>query len=496
MRVSVRKALTRAASNPPGRILLLLVVMLSLAVMDAEPAKKRTRTKAAARRAARTEAPAEVKIDLALPAVEAFTTDNGVRVFYIKSDIPEFSLVVSAGYGKLYESARTAGSSELLARTLLIGGSRKYPGERLHRIVEAAGGRFNVESSWEETIVSIRVLERHADLALDVIGDMLAAPNLEDRSFADAKSLVLEGIRRKKDSPETLAFEKLRELIFAGSGYGAAARDETITPLTTADMQRLWNAYFTSGNIMVAAASSLDPAEARGRISECLSRVGEGKRIAYEADRTRIRESVRAAARKVYFIRRPIPQATVVVGTASPQLSDPRNYSLGVMNYILGEGSFNSRLMQEIRVKRGLSYAVASIIKPRRETGVFIAYAQTKNEQADAALSLLIENVHRMTKNPVTRDELVWAKRAIINSYIFEFETPLSLLGKYMFVEYNGLPASYLTGYPAGINAVSAEAIRKDSNELFRDGLVKVVVGGEKAKAGLSKHGELVEISI
>jgi len=218
--------------------------------------------------------------------------------------------------------------------------------------------------------------------------------------------------------------------------------------------------------------------------------------VDYEADRARIRESVRSAARRVYFIRRPIPQATVVVGTVTPRLSDPRNYSLGVMNYILGEGSFNSRLMQEIRVKRGLSYSVASIIKPRRETGVFIAYAQTKNEQADATLALLVENVRKMAKCPVSRDELAWAKRAIVSSYIFEFEMPLSLLGKYIFVERGGLPASYLTEYPARINEVQAETILKHGRELFQDGLVKVVVGGEKARGGLSRFGELVEISI
>ena len=488
-------ARTRTAARSPGRIALCVVMLLCIAVGAAHPAQKRTRAKAA-RKAARSEAPAELKLNLSLPPVESFTTDNGVRVFCIRSDLPELSLVVSAGYGKLYESARTAGSAELLARTLLMGGSRKYPGESLHRALEAAGGRFNVEASWEETLISIRVLERHADLALDIIGDLLSNPNIEDRAFADAKALVLEGIRRKKDSPEVLAFEKLRELVFAGSGYGAVPREETVAPATAAEMQRLWTTHFTSGNIMVAASSSMDPGELKGRLLKYLAGVPTGGRVDYEADRARIRESVRSAARRVYFIRRPIPQATVVVGTVTPRLSDPKNYSLGVMNYILGEGSFNSRLMQEIRVKRGLSYSVASIIKPRRETGVFIAYAQTKNEQADATLALLVENVRKMAKSPVSRDELVWAKRAIVSSYIFEFEMPLSLLGKYIFVERGGLPASYLTEYPARINEVRAETILKDGRELFQDGLVKVVVGGEKARGGLSRFGELVEISI
>ena len=102
-----------------------------------------------------------------------------------------------------------------------------------------------------------------------------------------------------------------------------------------------------------------------------------------------------------------------------------------MMNYILGGGSFTSRLMREIRVKRGLSYSVQSIIRFRKNTGIFLAFAQTKYETTDSALSLLLENTGLMSEEMVTDEEIKWTNESIKNSYIFEFDTPQSILNKY-----------------------------------------------------------------
>ena len=170
-------------------------------------------------------------------------------------------------------------------------------------------------------------------------------------------------------------------------------------------------------------------------------------------------------------------------------------YALNVMNYILGEGSFNSRLMREIRVKRGLSYAVQSVIKFRKETGVFMAFAQTKNAQAAVTLSLLRDTINGMAGDTVTDDELRWAKASIAQSYIFEFDTALNMLDKYSFLYYNGLPAAYLTEYQSRIHGVDAASILRESKRLLRDGLVVVVVGGDELKGALAKIGEVVVVN-
>src|SRR4030042_1123729 len=95
-----------------------------------------------------------------LPPVETARLGNGIRLFYIKDDLPQVSIVVSIGFGRLYEKKENAGISELIASTISLGGSENYPGESLHEKIDQMGGRLSVSSSWEGTVISIKVLDR------------------------------------------------------------------------------------------------------------------------------------------------------------------------------------------------------------------------------------------------------------------------------------------------------------------------------------------------
>ncbi len=458
-----------------------LIILLACALAAHPRAGKKTKAR-----------PAAVPVRLELPAVSPFQTENGIQVFHIRDELPQFTIVASVGFGKLYEGRSNAGLAELLARSLTLAGSRKHPGGSLHAAVEDAGGMLSIEASWEEVEITIRVLERHSQLALDVMAGLLSEPNFNEGFLNEAKALMGEAIRRRKDNPEQLAFETAREVIFGGEGYGATARLETVNLLTLSDVNSAFRRYFCARNITLGITTSMDPGPLQDRVGGAFSPLEAGQRRHYSVDMPRIADAVRRSEKKIYFIERPIPQATIVVGTVAPSIRDPRVYSLTMMNYILGEGSFNSRLMQQIRVKRGLSYAVQSVARFRRDTGVFMAFAQTKNEQAGLTLSLLLDNIAAMGKSPVTADELEWAGSSIANSYIFDFDTSLKIMAQYIGVHYNDLPPSFITDFPGRIMAVSREAIQKDASDLFKAGLVKVVVGGDQARRDVSRFGEVV----
>ena len=164
------------------------------------------------------------------------------------------------------------------------------------------------------------------------------------------------------------------------------------------------------------------------------------------------------------------------------------------MNYVLGGGSFNSRLVAEIRVKRGLAYAVQSVIRFRYKTGVFLAYAQTENRTAGRVLAIMKENIEKLGRESMHRNEIVWAKNAISNSFIFQFDTPHNILSNYMEIAYNNLPVDYYARYLDHIRAVQETDIVREAGELFRYGTITVVVGGEAAAAGLAKFGKVVVI--
>ncbi len=435
----------------------------------------------------------QAPLPIDLPKIESLKTAKGMRVFYIKDELPQLTIAVSIGFGKLYENSKDAGIAELIAHTITHGGSKKYPADKLYQSIESVGGRLAIQSSWERTIISLRVLERHAELAFDIIADLLSNPNLGDEYIENARSLIIERVRRKKDKPFHVAFEKAREIIFKGKGYGAVVREETINSITRNEILKACERYFKARNIIIGISTSIDLRTIK-RLLRTFDSLEKGENREYDVDYRSSIELVSRQSRNIYLIPRDIPQATIVVGTIAPDIRDSGIYALEVMNFILGGGSFNSRLMREIRVKRGLSYAVQSIIKFRKKTGVFFAYAQTNNEKANVTLSLLLENIKKIAAEGISSDELNFARESIINSYIFEFDSSMNILGKFIALEYNELPTTFIVDYPVKINAVREGEILEKSERLFKNGLVKVIVGKRGLKPKLEHYGTVIVV--
>ncbi len=427
-----------------------------------------------------------------LPPVEKAVLDNGIRIFYIKDELPQVTIIASIGFGKLYEKKDTAGISEVIARAISLGGSTGYPGSALHEKIDSMGGRLSVTSSWEGTVISLKILERFRKEAFAIVADLVVNPAFDQRSLDTAKGLVADSIRRKYDDPAEIAFDRVRDIIFGGEGYGSAPTPEQVGAYSAEDIKRVWGNHCVGRNVMIGISSSMEFGEASRLCRERFSSLAPGAEAAYAADRAGILERVKNSRGKIFFYQKDIPQSTVIVGTVAPDVAYRGGYALEIMNFILGGGSFNSRLMSEIRVKRGLAYAVQSIMKFRRNTGVFLAFAQVENKTLGEVLGLVNENIDRISHEKISGAEMEWARKSITNSFVFQFDTPMNILANYIYIAYNNLPADYYTGYIGRINAVRDQDILSETAQLFEPGLVTVVVGGESVLPELKKFGEVV----
>lgn len=430
--------------------------------------------------------------NLTLPEVTKFFAAEGLSAYRIKSEIPALTITAQIGYGSLYEKKENAGISTLLSKTISLAGSRQFPGNSLYQTIENIGGKIYFDASWEETSITITVLDRHAEIAFRVLADLIKAPLIDKNTLADARSLVEESLKHQRDMPHIVAFEALREILFCGDSYGANPTKKSLHSITPEALEVIVRTYFTSGNIILGISSSLDGPRVEGLAKKYFSDIKKGHRQKYVIDNALLFSNLEKNRGKIFLIPRDIPQATIAVGTIAPPIGVPDEFSLSCMNYILGGGSFNSRLMTEIRTKRGLTYSTASVVRFRKETGLFLAYAQTRNDEAPLTLKLMMENIESMKMNEVAKDELEWMRLSLENSYIFEFDTPRNILGKYLFLDYYNLNESYLSGYLEKIRSVSSSSIMQSAKNLFGKGLVKVVVGKRDMESKLGEQGEVV----
>ena len=429
---------------------------------------------------------------LEMPEVKSFKLENGIRIFHIKDELPLVTIVVSIGYGRLYETKSNAGMSSLLARTISLAGSKKYPGPILHEKIDSMGGKISVFSSWESTVVLIKVLKRFKNEAFDIITDIVHDPNFDMNYLETAKSLISDEIKRKYDDPADIAFQKTRELIFNGDGYGSVMTEKKIRSYTMDMIREAWGKYYQAGNMMVGISTSIPYHTIKLMAAENFSVFKSGREMNYVVDQINIMKKIKKNNGQIFFYPKDIPQSTIVVGTIAPPLKNKGYYALKILNYILGGGSFNSRLMREIRVKRGLAYAVQSIIRMRHRGGVFLAYAMTNNKSAGDVLSIILDNIKDLSKKSPLASEISWAKNSISNSYIFKFDTPMNLLMNYFDIEYYKLPQDFHSNYIKRLNMVNDDDLLNESRRLFKNGLIKVVVGKKSLAEKLKDYGNIV----
>ncbi len=427
-----------------------------------------------------------------LPEVKKHKMENDVNLLYIKDDLPVTVIYASISYGKMHETKTNAGISDVLNKTLTMAGSAAYPGNTINQKLESIGGEIHISTGWETIGIEIKVLSKYNNLAFNILGDILKNPVFEDAEIKSAKKLVIEKIKRNMDEPDETGVLKLREIIFGGAGYGSVPTQKSIEGIDAAALKTLWNRFATGGNVTIAISSSEDDGRIIALAEKELSGIVKGNKEYYTADKEKILSALKSSSGIIYLIPLEIEQATIYTGTYAPELKYNGNYALYLMNYVLGGGSFNSRLMNEIRVKRGLAYSVYSLVRNRRNAGVFISFAQTKNESASEVLSLMNENIKKMYNEPVSNEELNWAKESVKNSYVFNFNNINDLLGNFLEIEYNDLDAGYYKNYLDNINKVTSSEIVDESLKMFSQGIVTVVVGSRKLEKELSLHGKVV----
>ena len=176
-------------------------------------------------------------------------------------------------------------------------------------------------------------------------------------------------------------------------------------------------------------------------------------------------------------------QAHIYIGTSSIKRGSDNNFPLYVGNYIFGGSGFSARLMQELRVKRGLTYGVYSYIYPMKDIGPFVIGIETKSEQAQLSVKLIRNMLRDFYKNGPTDKELREAKQAIINGFPLRIDSNTDILNYLSVINYYNLPTDYLSTFTSKIsNITKKDIINAFQEEINIDNLITLVVGNEKAK--------------
>ncbi|WP_062076476.1 M16 family metallopeptidase [Demequina globuliformis] len=359
---------------------------------------------------------------------------GGVRV--LTEQIPGMrSATVGAwvGVGSRDETPEHAGSTHFLEH-LLFKGTQRRSAQDIAVAFDRVGGESNAMTGKEFTCYYARVIDQDLPLAIDVIGDMVTSARLDDADFEMERGVILEELAMSEDDPGDVAHERFTEAVLHGHPLGRpiGGTPEIIRAVTRDAVEDHYRQHYVPEGLIVTAAGGLDHDTVCALVTEALIRGGWD----LTDDRAPLERRdplapVEASLVPQVRVNRDLEQTHVLLGTRGFRATDERRSVLGVSNAILG-GGMSSRLFQEIREKRGLTYGVYSFGAPSADTGVWGMYAACNPANADEVERLLGTELERLAEG-ITAEELERAQGQIAGTTVLRLEdsySRMSRLGK------------------------------------------------------------------
>ena len=293
------------------------------------------------------------------------------------------------------------------------------------------------------------------------------------------RARTLIGLKSKQQSPGALAQDAFMKAVYQSHPYASPndGTEESIAAIKREDIINFYKNYYVASNAMIVIVGAVDQKQAKQIAEDLTSELVQGKKA---EPLGKVKDLEKA---ETIFIEHPSAQTHILVGQPGLKRGDPDYFPLYVGNHVLGGGGMVSRLFEEIREKRGLSYSAYSYFSPMRFNGPFLASLQTRSDQVDEALSVLMENINRYIETGPTEEELIAAKKNITGGYALRVDSNSKILNYVVVIAYYKLPLDYLDTFNAKVEAVTIDQI-KDAfkRRLTPDKLITVMVGSSKEK--------------
>jgi zinc protease len=431
------------------------------------------------------------------PTVERADLSNGVSLHhYAEPEAPLVTVRVRIAVGSIDDPPGKVGAARMTAETIRNGGSVSLPGDDLDRVLDARGALLTVESDREQTWFRLSVLPEDLDWGLGILVDVLAHPALPADKLDEARGQAIVGLRQRMDVPREAARDLFPQLVFGkGNPWGWTETEATLSALTVDDLRKLYARFYRPSRMMIGISGDVTPDRARELAERHFGPALFPKEAL--AQPSAIPMVAPVARTRVYIVPKEATQNVIFFGHEGIDRFADDKFAVRLFNEVLS-GGFGSRLLKEVRSERGLAYLVGGRIGEGTVRGTFYNVALTKTETTSETLDLMIGINRELQAVAPVPDEVEIARDAVVNSFVFLFDTAEQVLTQAMTLDYYGYPEDYLTTWVSNVRSVAPEEIRKAAEtNLHLDRIVVLVYGAidDALRAELEKLGPIAEIA-
>ena len=413
--------------------------------------------------------------------------DNGLRI--ISYNMPEresAALGVWINVGGRYENSKNKGLSHYLEH-ILFKGAKNHSCRQIKESIEGIGGSLNGFTSEELTCYLVKVPAASLNKGLSVLSDMVINPTLPAQEIEKEKTVILEELKMYKDLPQSYVYELLDELLWSGQPLGEPIIG-TIESVSRVDRKALLDfktKHYTASNMVVSACGNLDYGKLENNIAKVFSRVPNDMKNEFLA----AKDAQSAPQLKVFY--KNTEQTHMALGFRSFQREHPLKHALGLLNVILG-ANMSSRLFNEVREKRGLAYEIGTAAKRFHDTGAFVVHAGIDNKKVPQAIALILKELSKIKKTPVTADEFSRAKEFYSGQLRLALEDTLEHMLWIGETTATLDKAFSLNEIIAEVNSVSRGNVREAAQQVFKENNLNLSIIGPLKGAESSLRKQLL----
>ncbi|MES2772293.1 MAG: pitrilysin family protein [Pseudomonadota bacterium] len=422
---------------------------------------------------------------LAAPAIAHWLTDSGARVFFVENhSLPMLDVQIDFAAGTAYDSPNKAGVAAL-TRSLLELGSAGLDEQQLGEQLADLGAQLAGGVDMDRATLALRTLSMpdKRQPALALLHKVLSRPRFAEPIFAREQARSLASLKEALTRPETIAGQAFWRALYGTHPYAQQATPDSLSQLNRADLLAFYQQHYRARAATVSIVGDLQRAEAELLAQQLTADLPPGAAPSpLPSSIPEQSSSSDQASDQTHELRiaHPAAQAHLLIGLPAIARGDADFFPLLVGNYILGGGGFSSRLMQEVRDKRGFAYSVYSYFHPLAAPGPFQIGLQTKKSQANDALQLTRQVLADFLREGPSKSELKAAQQYLTGSFPLRLDSNRKILENVAVIGFYQLPLDYLERYTGQIEQVTGADIRAAfARHVQPEKLITVVVGAE-----------------
>ena len=326
-----------------------------------------------------------------------------------------------------------------LSSKLLNEGTKELGSTKFAELLDENAITINTSNGFETFVIELSSLKEESNKAISLLNDLLKSPNYSEDTLSKLKTLMVGSLKRKENDFDYVSQNQLKSILFKNTALEnpSSGTIESISKIQLTDIEKFVKKTVNLNNLIIVAGGDFELKEFEKLVNPVLNTLEVGEKV--EANKV-----VFESKNEEKTLLKDTQQAYIYFGSSfNIDSKDEENYKAKVASFILGGSGFGSRLMEEIRVKRGLAYSAYGSISINKSHTYFNGYLQTKNESADEAKKLVKEIIQDFIEKGVTQEELTAAKNFLTGSEPLRSETLSQRLNIAFTLYYRGLEPDY-----------------------------------------------------